>query len=171
MNPKIVTFGPAKIAGYLHKTSMSNNTIPAFWDEIFSDGRLADLHQQDFAKDHNAYGVCFDSDGDSFSYIIGLEVKTNAQIPEKFHTHKIKQGEYAVLPTMPSPGGADFSQAIQKTWGKLCDWLGESTEYARSHGSDFELYNCSCTVDVECEACKTGLMTCDVYVAVTKKTN
>jgi len=168
MNPKIVNFGPVKVAGYLHKTSHSNNTIPAFWGEIFSDGRHEKLHQQDFVKKHGDYGVCFDCDDDNMSYIIGLEVKDGAQIPEEFHQHEIKQGLYAVLSTPPL-SGADFSKSIQKSWGDLYNWLEGNAEYANANGSEFELYNCTCAEGVECEACKTGLMTCDVYVNVVRK--
>jgi predicted transcriptional regulator YdeE len=55
--PKIVKFGPVKVAGYLHKTSMSNNTIPAFWEEIMADGRQKNLHERDFVHRHSEYGI------------------------------------------------------------------------------------------------------------------
>ena len=173
MNPKIVTFGPVKVAGYLHKTSHSNNTLPAFWGEVSADGRHSKLHSQDFVKAHRDYGVCFNATGDEFDYLLGLEIKDGAKVPEEFHQYEIKQGEYAVLSAPPAPPDGNMAPSIQKLWGDLYNWLGETTEYAHAGGgaggADFELYNCDCTDSVECESCKAGVMVVDVYVAVTKK--
>jgi predicted transcriptional regulator YdeE len=47
MIPKRVEFSGKRVAGYVLKTTMKEiheaNPIPAFWDEIFKDGRHAQL--------------------------------------------------------------------------------------------------------------------------------
>ena len=166
MYPKIVSFGPAKVAGYLHKTSMSNNTVPAFWQEIFSDGRHKKLHQQDFVKTHREYGVCFDSDGDTFSYVVGVEIKDGANVPSEFTACDLPKSEYAVF-------SAQSMEAIPQAWKEAYDWLHSTESHTYTKGSmDFELYetDCtSCTGNAECEACENNDIKCDVYIAVTKK--
>ncbi|MCL2574419.1 MAG: GyrI-like domain-containing protein [Defluviitaleaceae bacterium] len=165
MNPKFVNFGPMKIAGYLHKTSMSNNTIPAFWQELFADGRHSKLHQQDWLKDHKEYGLCFDSVGDEFSYVVGVEVKNDADVSNEFHVCDLPKSEYAVFP-------AKSINDIPLTWKEAYEWLqsAESHFFAKG-GIEFELYDldCTCVGGIECENCKNDNVGCDIYVAVTKK--
>ena len=169
MNPRFVNFGPVKVAGYFHRTSMSNNTCPNFWQEIMADGRHEDLHKQDWLKQHREFAVCFDGDGDAFSYVIGVEVKEGAIIPEEFHVCDLPQGEYAVFSTPPS-SGEEFPEKIGIAWKAAYDWLQTSEIYNPVKGGvDFELYNCDCKDGEMCEPCKSGLMVCDVYIAVTKK--
>ena len=165
MNPKFVSFGPVKVAGYLHKTSHSNNTIPAFWQELFADGRHGKLHSADWMKDHKDYGVCFDSDGDGFSYVVGVEVKDGANVPDEFHICDLPKGEYAVFP-------AESIEGIPQAWQNAHDWLESAESNAYTKGSvDFELYDldCTCKDGAVCQNCKNNTVKCDVYVAVTKK--
>ena len=165
MNPKIVNFGPARIAGYLHKTSHSNNTIPAFWQELFADGRHGKLHSGDWMKDHKEYGVCFDADANGFSYVVGLEVKGGAEVPVGLHVCDMPKSEYAVFP-------AQSIESIGQTWQGAMNWLKSSESYIHiENGVDFELYDldCTCKDGIECENCKNGNVKVDVYIAVTKK--
>ncbi|MCL2396683.1 MAG: GyrI-like domain-containing protein [Defluviitaleaceae bacterium] len=171
MEPKIVNFGPVKVAGHLHKCTHGSNTIPAFWGEVLADGRHQKLHSQDFAECHNDFGICFgDADDDqTLNYILGLAVKPGAVVPEEYHQYDIGEGQYAVLATPPN-AGEDFSKEIQRIWPTIYGWLENNAEYAADHeASCFELYRCECKDGVECEACKTGQMVCEVYVAVKKK--
>jgi len=171
--PKIVKLEATCVAGYLHKTTHSNNTIPAFWQEVFEDGRHEKLHKQDFAANHMDYGICFDEkgDADAMNYILGLAAKPGADIPVEFVQHNLAQGEYAVIATAPTtPGGAEFAANIQALWPAVYEWLENHAEYAADHeGSSFELYRCDCTDDTECQNCISGMMVCEVYVAVKHK--
>jgi len=173
MQPKIVKFGPVKIAGYLHKTSMDNNTIPAFWGEIMSDGRHEKLHGADFAKqpaEHGAeYGVCFMLNDNDMDYVIGAEVKPGAQVSDDFYACEIPAGDYAVFSVEPYPLGQP-STNIQTAWGVAFDWLATS-EYAVNNNPSFEIYfpGCTCGTDAECAACNSGNMICDIYIGVDKK--
>ena len=160
MQPKIVSFEAKKIAGYLHKCTHENNTVPAFWQEVFADGRHSKLHEQSFVKDHADYGICF-GEGNELCYLLGLEVAEGAEVPAEFVQRELNGGEYAAWPAE----GMEFAKA----WGSLHEWIAKSDEYAGAPTEDaFELYKCECTDGVECEACKSGNM-CDVYIRIVKK--
>jgi len=168
IQPKIINYGPVNVAGYLHKTSMSNNTIPAFWGEISADGRHKKLHSGEWVAHHADYGICFMVDDDNMDYVIGLEVKAGAEVSPEFHKAVIPQCDYAVF-SAGNTHDADFSQNIQKTWGEAFAWL-ETSEYKMCHcGVSFELYVCECTDDAECDNCKEGKLPCDIYIAIEKK--
>ena len=162
MEAKIVKREPVKVAGYLHKCSHENNTVPAFWQEVLADGRHDNLHGQDFVKSHGDYGVCF-MEGNNFCYLLALEVKEGANVPAEFVQRDLRGGEYAVWPVE--------AMNFEKAWDSLHEWIAKSTEYCgtpEDESDAFELYKCECSDGVECEACKTGNM-CDVYIRVVKK--
>ncbi|MDR2183881.1 MAG: GyrI-like domain-containing protein [Clostridiales bacterium] len=169
MVPKIVKFGPVKVAGYLHKTSMSNNTIPDFWGEIMSDGRQKILHEQDFVEHHREYGICVMTNEDDMDYIVAVETKPGAQIPEKYMVFELAEGDYAVF-NVPVYPMSEPSPNIGLTWGKAAKWL-ETGEYTTDGNANFELYfpDCACTNDKICDLCNSGNMHCDIYIKVNKK--
>ena len=169
MEPKIVKFGPVRIAGYLHKTSHSNNTIPAFWGEIMADGRHKKLHEAGFEKCHSEYGISFMVNENDMDYVIGVEIKEGAQVPEEFYVCEIPEGEYAVF-SVPFCSADDPSVDIQKTWGEVSEWL-DTSEYTHNDAASFELYfpGCTCDTDTECTVCNSGKMVCDIYISVDKK--
>jgi len=161
MQPKIVNFDHVKVAGLLHKTSHSNNTIPAFWEAVFADGRHDNLHKQDWAASHNDFGVCLGdaANPDAMDYVLGLAVKDGCAVPDEFYQVELTSGQYAML--------AAPMEEIGAAWGKIYAWLNENNEYEADHsGCAFELYKCDCANGVECEACKTGTMVCEIYTAV-----
>ena len=160
MQAKIVNLESKKIAGYLHKCSHNNNTIPKFWQDVFADGRHTKLHGQDFVKSHGDYGVCYD-EGENLCYLLGLEVKDGADVPGEFEQRDLSAGEYAVWPVKKM----EFMDA----WSSLTKWINESAEYNHAPSAEsFELYKCECSNDVMCEACKSDNF-CDVYIKVVKK--
>ena len=167
MEPKIVQRGATLVAGYVHKTTGGNNTIPAFWGEISADGRLKALHGQDFAASHADYGICFNMVGDDMDYLVGLEVKAGAAVPAGFETLELPCGEYAVF-TVPPCGNEEFVPALMNVWQNSEKWLA-AAGYARAEEAcDFELYKCDCKEDVMCESCETGLMHVDICIRVEK---
>ena len=169
MEVKIVNFGSVKVAGYLHKTSHSNNTIPAFWGEFMADGRHKRLHDADFVKSHSEFGVCFMINDDDMDYVIGLEVKPGAQVSQEFHVCEIPASDYAVF-KVPPYSLNEPSVNIQKTWGQAFEWLATS-EYHHNNKASFELYfpACTCGTDTDCAVCNSGEMHCDIYISVDKK--
>jgi len=169
MQPRFVQLDSIKIAGYLHKTSMSNNTIPAFWQEITSDGRHQKLYEAACTEGHNDYGFCVMTSEDDMDYYIGRKVVSGADVPNEFCTVTIPAGEYAVFTVPPFPMEQP-TDGISETWGAAYDWL-MSSDYSTDGSSSFELYfaNCSCTEGTTCESCATGNMECDIYVKVDKK--
>ena len=166
MQPKFVQRSATKIAGYLHKTSMSNNTIPAFWQEIGTDGRYEKLRAQDFVAGHNDFGFCVMINDDDMNYYVAREVEKGRDVPNDFQVAVIPAGNYAVFTVPPFPMD-EMSPNIADTWGAAYEWLMTS-EYTTDGSSSFELYfpNCNCTEETTCEECATGNMTCDIYVKV-----
>ena len=162
--PKIVDFGPVKVAGLLHKTSHSNNTIPAFWQSVFEDGRHSNLHGQDWVASHGDFGICIEyaENPDAMDYLLGLAVKDGANVPDEFVQTDVAAGQYATL--------TSTVEEIGPTWGRFEAWLAKNGEYvADMSRHSFEYYKCECVGDVQCEACATGTMICELYLAIKSK--
>ena len=155
MNPKIVTRDPVKIAGYLHKTSMEINTIPAFWQEIMADGRHEKLQSQPWVQSCADYGACFMLNDNEMEYLVGLEVKDGGDVSAEFTAREIDGGLYAVFAVPPGDHCLDFAAG----WQKAGQWIEETQEYIHTVGGvDFELYKMD-----------DDKLTCDIYIAVAKK--
>jgi len=167
MEPKFVTLPTVMLAGYAIKTSHVEGAnlqeIPAFWAAYTQDGRAKRLHQADFVKQHAEYGACFPEDPENglFTYMIGVESKDGAAIPEAFHTREIPAATYAVFSTPPC-GMAEFSKTIQGTWQFIMnDWFPASG-YEYAFGCvDFEYYDEKCAGNDNC--------VCDIYIPVVKR--
>ena len=166
MEPKFVTKPAVKLAGYEIRTrnidGVNSKEIPAFWTAYLADGRAGKLHEASFVKDHAEYGACFaeNPENGEFSYVIGVEVEENANIPEAFHTCDLPPATYAVFSTPPCDNHV-FSQNIQGTWQYIMnDWFPTSGyEYAPGCG-DFEYYGEKAMGDKD--------VVCDIYVPVIK---
>jgi Uncharacterized protein conserved in bacteria len=166
MEPKIITLPALKVAGYKINTSNINGTnlkeIPAFWTAYMEDGRMEKLHGADFVKNHAEYGVCFSTNSGKggFSYVIGVEVKEDVEIPNDFYACELPDATYAMFSTVPSDR-TEFSSNIQKTWHYIMnDWFPFSGyEYAKGK-VDFELYGEQSRGD-------SGLV-CDIYIPIAK---
>lgn len=169
MEPKFVTRPAVKIAGYALKTKSeggeNNRSIPAFWAAYMNDGRVNRLHGESFVKEHAEYGACFPENLDTgeFDYVIGVEVKDGAVIPEGYHVCEIPAATYAVFSTPPSDA-AGFSPAIQGTWQFLFNEWFPASGYEYAPGCvDYEYYD---------ERCMTEkAKVCDICIPVVKKGN
>lgn len=167
LEPKLMTWPAVKIAGYALKTTSNgaenSKSIPAFWSACMSDGRLSRLHQESFIKNHNEIGACFPEDAETgeFNYVIGLEVKDSAAIPDGYHVCELPPAQYAVFSTPPCDA-EKFSASIQGVWQFIFnDWFPTSGfEYAPGC-IDFELYDDRCMS-------QTGKV-CDIYIPVVQK--
>lgn len=167
MEPKFVTLPAIKLAGYSLKTNTKDGVnlkeIPQFWTDYLTDGRVVRLQQSEFVKNRTEYGACFPEnpeDGE-FSYMIGVEVKEDAQIPEEFHTAELPPATYAAFSTPPA-NQAEFSKRIQGVWDYIMqEWFPSSGyEYAPG-GVDFELYGEKCMGEND--------KVCEIYIPVVKK--
>ena len=166
MTPKIVEKEAFKVAGYSIGTrnvdGENNNDIPAFWRAYSSDGRADKLHDSAFITSHSEYGICYNHNQETgeFSYIIGLEVRDEQEVPESFETLVVESATYAVFSTPPS-SGAEFVKNIQGTWVFIMEeWFPTSGYEYAPNGVDFEYYREEMT--------EKGNV-CDIYIPVVKK--
>jgi AraC family transcriptional regulator len=167
MEPKIVTLGVIKLAGYRIKTKAENGenikAIPEFWQAYLTDGRAMKLHGGDFVKKHAEYGACFpvNPENNEFSYVIGIEVKDGAVIPKEFYACEIPEATYAVFSTPPVLA-EEFSKTIQGTWQFIYnEWFPASGYEYAPNCVDFEYYD-------EKNMSDAGNV-CDIYIPVAKK--
>lgn len=167
LEPKFVTKPIIKLAGFALKTTMADGLnskrIPAFWDAYMTDGRMKRLHSESFVKDHAEYGACFPEDPETgeFEYVIGVEPKEGAAIPDGYHVSELPPATYAVFSTPPCDA-ANFSPTIQHVWDYIFnDWFPKSGYEYAPNCVDFELYDDRCMSE-------TGKV-CDIYIPVVRK--
>ena len=166
MTPKIIEKEAFKVAGYSIETKNvdgdNNRDIPAFWQAYSTDGRADKLHDAPFITNHSQYGICYNHNPESggFSYIIGLEVRSGAEVPEEFETLNVKPSTYAVFSTPPA-SDEDFVKNIQGTWVFIMEEWFPTSGYEYAPGSvDFEYYR---------EEMHEKGNVCDIYIPVVKK--
>jgi len=147
MEPKFVTKPAVKLAGHRIRTTdtagENNKAIPAFWQAYLHDGRMDRLHKETFLKNHAEYGACFPPDPATgeFDYVIGVEVKDGATVPEGYHVCTIPAATYAVFSTPPSDE-AHLVQSIQGTWSYIFNEWFPNSGYEYAPGcADYELYD------------------------------
>jgi AraC family transcriptional regulator len=134
--------------------------IPKFWQEYIHDGRMDRLLNEAFAKDRVQYGVCFPEDPETgiFEYLIGVELKEGAVVPEPYAVRELPPASYAVFPTPPA-NDANFSAEVYNTWAYIYGtWLPASDMAIDGKGLQFERY------DERAHASEGKV--CDVYVPV-----
>ena len=164
LEPKFVTLPAVRLAGFALKTTAAAGenlkSIPEFWNAYMRDGRMEKLHRESFVKKHAEYGACFPEDPETgeFEYVIGVEPKEGAPIPEEYRVCELPPAAYAVFSTPPC-GAAEFSSSIQGVWQYVFnEWFPKSGfEYAPGC-VDFELYDDRCMSE-------TGKV-CDIYIPV-----
>lgn len=167
MEPKMVKKSPLKLAGFAFTTRSkygeNSKTIPKFWQEYMTGGKMEKLHKEPFIKNDAEYGACFPENPETgeFEYVIGVEVKEGGSIPKDYHSCTIPEALYAVFSTPPSDEQG-FASAIQGTWKYIfSEWFPASGYEFDENGVDFELYD-------ERSMGKTGRI-CDIYIPVVKK--
>ena len=145
MEPTFVTRGGINLVGYELKTreteGENSRDIPAFWDAYMTDGRAKYLRQAEFVKGCAEYGACFpvSLENGEFSYVIGLEIKDGAEIPQELHVCHLPPATYAVFSV---PWCEDFTQKIQGTWRYIMEeWFPASGYEYAPNCVDFEYYD------------------------------
>lgn len=150
MEPKFVERPAFKVAGYELRTTARDGenlkTIPAFWQDYMKN-RIRELHGSFTPVSHSEYGLCLapeDPQSGEFSYVIGLEVKDFADVPDAFCKKEVPASTYVVFTTPPSDGEG-FVGSIQNTWAYVYgEWFPQSG-YAYAQGcADFEIYDERC---------------------------
>lgn len=167
MEPKFVTLPEISLVGFVCRTTSANNVniraIPEFWNDYMSSGKSEKLHKESFLKKHWEYGVCFPENPETgeFEYVIGVEPKSDAEVPPEYARRTIPAAEYAVFSTPPAKV-ADFTQTIQGTWNYIYnEWFPKSGyEYAPGC-TDFELYDERCM--------NQDAQICDIYIPVVQR--
>ncbi len=96
--PDVLLIGK-EIRHSMEEQMKGNNPLPAFWDRCFGDGTFHVLEKQsDFIHDSAYVGVMIDWDkGDgNFSYVVGMLMKTGADVPQGFKSRKINATKVAI---------------------------------------------------------------------------
>lgn len=116
-------------------------TIPAFWRDVSTDGRLKALEESAF--DGKVYGICIAdaNPGDEMSYVIAVrENGRNASIDSEIAAGRL------VRRSVPSATWAIFESvgpvvdSIQETWRRVfAEWF-PSTNYEHADGPALEVY-------------------------------
>ncbi len=122
---RIVEKGPFTVMGY--KKQFSNETsyqeIPAWWSEL--------MPRQDAVM--GMFGVCIDTDGKLFDYLIADLYQPWKAVPEGCITHTIPGGTWAVFPCTLGT----LQDTNTKMWR---DWLPACREYKLGGKYNLEFY-------------------------------
>lgn len=119
---------------YQMKADGSNfKEIPLLWHKWNSDKTWTQIKERKY--DSECMGICIFSEGITFDYMIGHEVKSINHIPKGMTIHKLQPSLYAVFKTI-----GPVTESVQKTWDYIYTiWLNESQyKHARTH--DIEYY-------------------------------
>lgn len=165
MEFQIINKPSFQIIGYPLRTIVKNGQnlrdIPAFWDQYFAKKLGQQLYAQ--AAVEAEYGICdeFDPATGEFTYIIGVEPKEDAVLPEGAIHRTYPAQQYAVF-TTPKVTREHFSDTIQQTWAYVSqEWLPNS-EYVHAYAPEFEYYDYRCYPDLE-------QVEMDIYIPITSK--
>ncbi|MBQ7360533.1 MAG: AraC family transcriptional regulator [Lachnospiraceae bacterium] len=114
-------------------TETSYQEIPKFWEEHFKDGGGEIVC--------GMYGLCIDSDGRYFDYLIADNYMPWKEIPEGCETITLPAGLWAVFPCK--------QRTLQDTNTRMWrEWLPNCKEYKLSGNYNIELYGPPCQEDI-----------------------
>ena len=129
MEYRIIEKKPFTLVGVTRRFSSetSYQEIPRFWQE----------HMQ--SKDHpvrGMYGVCFDSDGNHFDYMIADDYVPAQDVPEGCKTRVIPGGLYAIFPCR-GPLPKALQDVNTRIWS---EWAPSLSEYSLGGNFNLEVY-------------------------------
>ncbi|MEK8130749.1 AraC family transcriptional regulator [Paenibacillus filicis] len=163
MEFRVVTKPGFDVIGYSirtrNKDGQNNRDIPAFWQRYLQEKQGQALYEQ--AASTAEYGICgdFDMDTGEFTYIIGVEAKEGAIVPEGAIRRHYPEQTYAVF-TTPKAAHDQFTTAIQSTWNAIfSEWFPQSG-YEHGGAAEFEYYDERCWQD------RNELLEMDIYIPV-----
>jgi AraC family transcriptional regulator len=166
MEFKIITKPAFQILGYELRTTnqegKNNRDIPEFWQRYLQQKWGEKL--MEWAISTAEYGICdkFDMATGDFSYIIGMEVRDLAEVPEGLILRQYPEATYAVF-TTPKVPIAEFTQSIQSTWKAIFEVWFPHSGYEHAGAAEFELYDERCWTD------RNELLEMDIYLPVKAK--
>lgn len=109
-------------------TETSYEEIPKFWKEHMASGENKTVC--------GMYGICVDSDGKNFDYLIADNYLPWNEVPEGYETRVFPQGTWAVFPCR----GA-LPKALQEVNTKIwSEWLPSCKAYKFAGNYNIELY-------------------------------
>lgn len=109
-------------------TDTSYSEIPKFWQEHYSTGGGETVS--------GVFGVCMDSDGKNFDYLIADLYMPWNKIPEGYTTKVIPAGTWAVFPCK-GPTVETLQSVNTKIWS---EWVPNCREYALAGNYNLEVY-------------------------------
>ena len=130
MEYRLVNKAQFTVMGRLRKfsTETSYDEIPEFWKEHFESGQGKTVC--------GMYGICMDSDGKNFDYLIADNYLPWNEVPEGYVTKVIPEGTWAVFPCR----GA-LPKALQDVNTKIwSEWLPSCRAYKLAGNYNIEMY-------------------------------
>ena len=131
---KIVEKEQFTVMGRIRKfnSKTSYNEIPKFWQE----------HMESVENKvvFGMYGICIDSDGENFDYLIADNYIPWNEIPEGYETRVIPAGTWAIFPCRGS-----LPKALQDVNTKIwSEWLPSCKSYKLAGNYNIEMYTEPC---------------------------
>ena len=131
MEPRIESRAAFRVVGMKYRGKNEQNEIPLLWREFGS--RVAEV--QNRMEAHTTYGVMgnYVEDTGEFDYVAGINVSTDADIPEGMVSWDVPAQTYAVFSsTLPTIGNT--LEHIHRTWLP-------ASGYRQAEGPALELYD------------------------------
>lgn len=110
-------------------TETSYQEIPEYWNEHFADGGSNIVV--------GMYGLCIDSNGKTFDYLIADNYLPWKEVPEGYETRTLPAGTWAVFPCKLST----LQDTNTKMWK---EWLPNCKEYKLGGNYNIEMYTEPC---------------------------
>lgn len=132
MEYKIVEKAAFTVMGRLRDFNIETSyaEIPKFWQEHLTDDKSNNIVC-------GMYGICMDSDGKNFEYLIADNYLPWNEIPDGYVTRVIPAGTWAVFPCR-----GELPNTLQDVNTKIWnEWLPNCKEYSLGGNYNVELYN------------------------------
>ena len=128
------------------KRSFSNDTayqeIPKFWQEHMKDGGSKIVC--------GMFGLCIDSNGSNFDYLIADNYMPWNDIPDSYETRTLPAGTWAVFPCKMK----NLQDTNTKMW---MEWLPNCKDYKLGGNYNIEMYAPPCEEDITDSSCEIWL--------------
>jgi AraC family transcriptional regulator len=161
LHPVIQVKNEFKVIGYELDTSVSNVSIPEFWNTYLTNDWPGTIPNWVDPLRWIDLGICHEWSVDgSFKYLLGMEVTSFDKAPEGSVCKIFPSATYAVFTTPQVPRDV-FVSSIGRSWDYIFKvWLGDSP-YEIAEGPQFELYDERCQAHIDSQI--------DIYIPVQKK--
>ncbi|GAA3400290.1 AraC family transcriptional regulator [Paenibacillus hodogayensis] len=166
MEYRLVTKPGFDVIGYSIRTrnadGQNSRDIPAFWQRYKQEKMGERLYG--LAVSNAEYGICsdFDMDSGEFSYVIGVEAREGAEVPEGAIVRHYPEQTYVVF-TTPKVKPEQFVESIQSTWNAVFSEWFPNSGYEHAAAAEFEYYDERCWPD------RSELLEMDIYIPIKQK--